>query len=155
MTSNKICQTLPVFQFQFGKTHTRSAPSLSSLPKVALKTVPIFGLNTYHSRPWRLQRRSLPFSSPLSFGRSALSCSGLSMFSKFLKPLSTCALPSRPDVISAVLASVSVARTEERPIFTVVSDRGTILFEVQALYSHVPKTARRETIQCNRYFRQQ
>ena len=30
-----------------GKTHTRSAPSLSSLPKVALETVPIFAwLNT-------------------------------------------------------------------------------------------------------------
>ena len=36
-----------------GKVHTRSVPSLSSLPKVALKTVPIFAwLNTDRSRPW-------------------------------------------------------------------------------------------------------
>ena len=35
-----------------GKTHTRSAPSLSSLPKVVLRTVPLFvWLNTDHSRP--------------------------------------------------------------------------------------------------------
>ena len=33
-----------------GKAHTRSAPSLSSLPKVSLETVPIFfWLNTDHS----------------------------------------------------------------------------------------------------------
>ena len=33
-----------------GKAHTRSAPSLSSLPKVALETLPIFAwLNTYFS----------------------------------------------------------------------------------------------------------
>ena len=90
-----------------GKAHTRSAPSLSSLPKVALETVPIFvWLNTDHSRPWRVECRPLPFSTPLSFRRSVLWCSGLSMFRKFLKPLSTSALPScRPDVISAVLAS--------------------------------------------------
>ena len=45
---------------------------------------------------------------PLSFRRSRLWCFGLSIFVKFPKPLSTCALPScRPDVISAVLASLS------------------------------------------------
>ena len=92
-----------------GKAHTRSAPSLSSLPKVALETVPIFvWLNTDRSRPWRVECRPLPFSTPLSFRRSMLWCSGLSVLRKFLKPRSTSALPScRPDVISAVLASLS------------------------------------------------
>ena len=56
-----------------GKAHTRSAPSLSSLPKVALKTVPIFiWLNTDRSRHWRLECRPLPFSTPLSFRGSVL-----------------------------------------------------------------------------------
>ena len=56
-----------------GKAHTRSAPSLSSLPKVALETVPIFvWLNTDRSRPWRVECRPLPFSTPLSFRRSML-----------------------------------------------------------------------------------
>ena len=92
-----------------GKAHTRSAPSLSSLPKVALETVPIFvWLNTDRSRPWRVECRPLSFSTPLSFRRSMLWCSCLSVLRKFLKPLSTSALPScRPDVISAVLASLS------------------------------------------------
>ena len=37
-----------------GKAHTRSAPSLSSLPKVTPETVPIFAwLNIDRSRPWR------------------------------------------------------------------------------------------------------
>ena len=92
-----------------GKAHTCSAPSLSSLPKVSLETVPIFAwLNTDRSRPLRVECRPLPFSTPLSFRRSVLWCSGLSVLRKFLKPLSTSALPScRPDVISAVLASLS------------------------------------------------
>ena len=65
------------------KAHTRSAPSLSSLPKVALETVPIFvWLNTDRSRPWRVECRPLPFSTPLSFGRSVLRCCGLSLFRK-------------------------------------------------------------------------
>ena len=56
-----------------GKAHTRSAQSLSSLPKVALETVPIFAwLNTGRSRPWRVEYRSLPFSTHLSFRRSML-----------------------------------------------------------------------------------
>ena len=56
-----------------GKAHMRSAPSLSSLPKVALETVPIFvWLNTDRSRPWRVECRPLPFSTPLSFRRSVL-----------------------------------------------------------------------------------
>ena len=56
-----------------GKAHTRSARSLSSLPKVALETVPIFvWLNTDRSRPWRVECRPLPFSTPLSFRRSML-----------------------------------------------------------------------------------
>ena len=92
-----------------GKAHTRSAPSLSSIPKVALEPVPIFAwLNTDRSRPWRVECRPLPFSTPLSFRRSMLCCSGFSVLRKFLKPRSTSALPScRPDVISAVLASLS------------------------------------------------
>ena len=56
-----------------GKAHTRSAPSLSSLLKVALETVPIFAwLNTDRSRPWRVECQPLPFSTPLSFRRSML-----------------------------------------------------------------------------------
>ena len=56
-----------------GKAHTRSAPSLSSLPKVALETVPIFvWLNTDRSRPRRVECRPLPFSTPISFRRSML-----------------------------------------------------------------------------------
>ena len=70
-----------------GKAHTRSAPSLSSLPKVALEKVPIFAwLNTDRSRPWKVECWPLPFSTPLSFRRSVLCCSGQSMFGKFLKP---------------------------------------------------------------------
>ena len=41
-----------------GKAYTRSAPSLSSLPKVALETVPIFvWLNTDRSQPWSMDCR--------------------------------------------------------------------------------------------------
>ena len=92
-----------------GKAYIHSALSLNSLLKVALETEPIFvWLNTDRSRPWTMECQLLPFSTPLSFRRSVLRCSGLSMFRKFLKPLSTYALPSsRPDVISAVLASLS------------------------------------------------
>ena len=60
-----------------GKAHTRSAPSLSSLPKVPLETVPFVWLNTDRSRPWRVKCQPLPFffffffSIPL-FGRSVL-----------------------------------------------------------------------------------
>ena len=40
-----------------GKAHTRSTPSLSSLPKVALETVPMFvWLNTDRSRPRERER---------------------------------------------------------------------------------------------------
>ena len=88
------------------KGYTRSVPFLCGLPKVALETVPMFvWLNTDRSRPRRVECRPLPFSTPLSFRRSVLWFSDLSMFRKFLKPLSTSALPScRPGVISAVLA---------------------------------------------------
>ena len=91
-----------------GKVHTRCASSLSSLPKVALETVPIFAwLNTDRSTPWLMECRPLPFSTSLSFRRSILCCSGLSRFRKFLKPRSTSALPScGPSVIYAVLASL-------------------------------------------------
>ena len=91
------------------KAHTYSTPSLSSLPKVALETVPMFvWLNTDLPRPWGVECRLLPFSILLSFRRSVLWFSDLSMFRKFLKPLSTSALPScRPDVISCVLDTLS------------------------------------------------
>ena len=57
----------------FEKAHMRSATSLSSLPKVALETVPIFvWLNTDRSRPRRVECRPLPFSTPFSFRRSVL-----------------------------------------------------------------------------------
>ena len=86
-------------------------PVSQQFPQVVLETVPIFvWLNTDRSRPWRVECRQLPFSTPLSFRRSMLWCSGLSMFTMLLKPLSTSALPScRPDVISDVLASLSVS----------------------------------------------
>ena len=69
------------FSFSFSSRWHRSArkgpyalrPSLSSLPKVALETVPIFvWLNTDRSRPWRVECRPLPLSTPLSFRRSML-----------------------------------------------------------------------------------
>ena len=45
----------------FGKARTRSAPSLSSLPEVALETVPIFvWFNADRSRAWRVDCRPLP-----------------------------------------------------------------------------------------------
>ena len=51
-----------------GKAHTRSAPYISSLPKVALETVPIFvWLDIDRSRPRRVECRPLPFFTPLSF----------------------------------------------------------------------------------------
>ena len=63
-----------------GKANTRSPPSLGRLPKVALETVPIFAsLNTDRPRPWRVECRPLTFSTPLSFRRSMLWCSGLSV----------------------------------------------------------------------------
>ena len=59
-----------------GKAHTRSAPSLSSLPKVALKTVPIFvWLNTDRSRPWRVDVGH--FLSPLLFPSGDQCCDAL------------------------------------------------------------------------------
>ena len=64
--------------------------------------------NTGRSRPRNVACPPLPFSTPLSFRRSVLWCSGLFMFKQFLKPLSTSALPNRrPDVMFAVLASLS------------------------------------------------
>ena len=76
-----------------GKAHIRPARSLSSLPKVALQTVSMFvWLSTDRSRPWTVECRPLPFSTPLSFGRSMLWGSGLSVFREFLKPLLTCAM---------------------------------------------------------------
>ena len=91
-----------------GKALMCSAPSLSSLPKVALETVSLFvWLNTDRCQPWKVECWPLPFSTPLSFRRSVMWCSGLSMFRRFLKPLSTSALPiCRPDVLPVVLASL-------------------------------------------------
>ena len=92
-----------------GRAHTHSSLSLRSLLKVALEAVPMFvWWNTDHSRPRRDLCRPLPFSTSLSFRRSVLWCSGLSLFRKLFKPLSTFALPScRLDEMSAVLASLS------------------------------------------------
>ena len=67
-----ICFSLPVSVsaqdgiVAVGKACTRSTPSLSSLPKVDLETVPLFVLlNTDRSRPWRVECRH--FLSPLLF----------------------------------------------------------------------------------------
>ena len=96
-----------------GEAHMRSVSSLSSL-RVALDTVPMFvWLNTDRSRPWRPECRPLPFFIPVSFRRSMVQCSGLSMFRKFLKSLSTSVLPSCP--VIAVLASLSAS---SRPLTT-------------------------------------
>ena len=68
---NKVSVSAQDGIIALGKAHTRSAPSLSSLPKLALETVPIFAwLNTNRSRPWRVECRPFPFSTPLSFRRS-------------------------------------------------------------------------------------
>ena len=124
-----------------GRTHTRSNPSLNSLPKVALKAVPIFTrLNTDRSRLWRVAFQPLPFSTPLSFRRSELWCSGLSMFRKFLKPRSTSALPScRSDMISAVLAS----RNHRRWIVT-TSEVFALITRIQTM----SKWGKKEKIHC-------
>ena len=54
-----------------GPYEFRSSPSLSSVPKVALGTVPMFVLlNTDGSCPRRVESRPLPFSTLLSFWRS-------------------------------------------------------------------------------------
>ena len=73
----RLCETVSVSaqdgNVALGKAHARSAPPLSSFPKVALETVPMFvWLNTDHSRPRRVECRPLPFSTPLSFRRSML-----------------------------------------------------------------------------------
>ena len=120
-----------------GKAHTRSDPPLCSLTNVALETVPMFvWLNTDRSRPRRVQCRPLPFSTPLSLRRSVL-CSGLSMFRKFLKPRSTSALPNcRPDVIYAVLASLSA---RSFPLTRrAQGSRSTNVFAAKAVHGCVP-----------------
>ena len=83
-------------------------PSLPS--KIALETVLMFlRLNADCSWPQAIERRALTFSIPLSFRRSVLWCSGLSMVRTFSKTLSTFALPScwPVFVVSAVLANLS------------------------------------------------
>ena len=56
-----------------GKAHARSTPYLSSLSKVALRTVPVFvWLNTDRSQSWRVECQLPPFSTPLSFRSSVL-----------------------------------------------------------------------------------
>ena len=90
------------------KAHTHCGLSVSSLPKVALKTVAMFVLlNTDHSLSRGVECWLLLFSTPLSFSHSVQWCSGLSTLRKFLKPVGTTALSSyRPGVMSAVLASL-------------------------------------------------
>ena len=92
-----------------GKAHMHSAASIGSLAEVALETVPIIvWRNTGCFWPRRVERQWLPFCSALSFMWSMLWCCGLSMFRKFLKPLSTSAVQScKLDVVSTVLASLS------------------------------------------------
>ena len=65
---------------------------------------PVFvWLNTDRSRPRRVERRPLPFSTHLSLRPSMLRCPGLSTFRKFLKSLSTSAPTScRSDAILPV-----------------------------------------------------
>ena len=64
-----------------GKAHMHSALSLSSPPKVAFEMVPVFvWFNAYSSHPRRVECWPFSFSIPLSFRRSMLWCSGLSMF---------------------------------------------------------------------------
>ena len=68
-------------------------------------------LVTDRFRPRRVACRPLPLSTPLIFSgnRSILWCVCLFMFTTFRKPLRTFAMPSfRPDVMSAVLASLTV-----------------------------------------------
>ena len=52
---------------ELGKSNSRSTQSLSSVPKVALETVPMFLRSiTDRSRPRRVDIRPLPLSTPLS-----------------------------------------------------------------------------------------
>ena len=111
--------TRQFFSFSFSSRWHRSARkglyALRPVSQLSLQGCPrnrgnnLFAwLNTVRSRPWGVQYRSLPFSTPLSFRRSVLWRSGLSMFRKFLKPRSTSTLPScRSDVMAAVFASLS------------------------------------------------
>ena len=92
-----------------GKAHTRSTPSLSSLPKVALEIVPLFvWLNKDRSRPRRVECRPQFFSTPLSFRRSVLWCSGPSMFRKLPKPRNTSALPSCRPVTVPTMCNIPI-----------------------------------------------
>ena len=77
------------------------------LPKVTSKTVPtLVWLTTDDSLPESMERWSLPFSTPLSSRQSTLWCS---MLWKFLKHLSTSALPHcRQIVVFALLARLPV-----------------------------------------------
>ena len=52
--------------YALGKAHMRSTPSLSSFPKVAFQTVPVFArLTIALSRPFKEDRLALPLSTPL------------------------------------------------------------------------------------------
>ena len=92
-----------------GEDHNRSFLSVSCFRNVALERAPMLvSLNTAGSRPSRVGRRPLLFSPcVLSFRLSVMSCSDPFSFRKFLKSLSTLALPDcGPVVVSAVLASL-------------------------------------------------
>ena len=54
--------------------------------------------------------------------------------------------------IGQAVKAFPAVRTEDYPILTDVSERGIFLLEVQTWYLHVPKTAAREAMECNRYF---
>ena len=87
----------------------RSTPTLSSPLEVAFVTIPMsVRLNTYRFRPRSSKPQPLSFSALLSFKQSVLCCSGLSVFRRFLNPLSTSdSSGCRAVVMSAVRASLS------------------------------------------------
>ena len=86
----------------------RAPPLLSAVsPRLPSKMSVSVWLNTNRFRLHRVECRPLSFSTPISFRRAILGCSGLSMFRLFLKPPGTSARRScRPDVMSAVLVSL-------------------------------------------------
>ena len=84
-----------------GKAHRTPLHLSGASPRLPSNSANVW-LNTDRSRPHSVECRLLPFSTPFSLRQSMLWYSGLSMFRKFLKSLSTSALPScRPDVTSA------------------------------------------------------
>ena len=125
-------------------------PRLSAVsPRLPSKQCQYFvWLNTDRSRPWRMECRPLPFSTPLSFRRSLLRCSSLSMFRKFPKPLSTYALPScRPDAMSICrfIPADSGTTQAHRETSTRLSVRGARPARTMAWPSHTRTVSKPRT----------